>query len=103
MTRYAHKRWPAYQDWIRHQPCALAVSAYHECAGVMEVAHLDTRGKGAWDVANVVPLCSKEHKRQTHMGIGSWFWNVLNEHGVNPWEDAVMYLHRFLDEQDRAA
>ena len=66
------------REWIRALPCC--VNAWgHNMWGVIEVAHVKSRGAGGVDRANVVPLCTYHHSEQHALGMRSF----EKRYGVN--------------------
>ena len=85
--RFAKRRDPAYQAFVRGYPCALAGrqavdGRWHQCRGAVEFSHVKSRGAGGDDVGNGVPLCSGGHRwdaKAWHvMGPASFqrFWRI---------------------------
>jgi hypothetical protein len=92
VKRFAARRNDVYREWIRTLPCTLLgrkrsmfvsfpqgdcieyVGEHHRCApgDVIDPAHVKSRGAGADDVGQIVPLCHTEHSRQHQHGIKSW-------------------------------
>lgn len=93
---FRHRRDPAYQAWVRGQPCLLSgrsvapagmaasryyvvpgVKYWHQCWGPVQVCHVKSRGAGGDDRANIVPLCAGGHAQQ-HTGIQSFqrYWDL---------------------------
>jgi hypothetical protein len=66
--RFNRLRDPAYQEWIRQQPCVLA-SANHYCLGPIQSCHVRTRSTGAPDRGNCFPCCLGGHSLQHSIGL----------------------------------
>src|SRR5438132_5124150 len=72
--RFAARRDPACQAWIRAQPCRVNQRMIvdwrqgkfgdHTCWGPVQVCHVKSRGAGGSDHRNVVPLCAGAHDEQ---------------------------------------
>lgn len=63
--RFKKRRNNAYRAWIRSHPCLLLFhrpECYSECHQAAECAHVRTRGAGAADVGECVPLCPLAHR-----------------------------------------
>lgn len=73
-----HKRRdPAYQAWIRTQPCIIAPHdpTHIQMFGAwfaVDAAHVKSRGAGGDDRGNLVPLCHFHHMEQHERGIKSF-------------------------------
>ena len=62
---FPHRRDRNYTEWIKTLPCMLFGTLGHECSGPIDPAHVfKTRGAGAYDKGEVVPLCRIHHQRQ---------------------------------------
>ena len=91
--RFAFRRDNAYREALRAETCWLAVSAQHTCTSISRFHHLITKGTGGFDYANGAALCDGAHDAVHRLG---WvaIWEI---HGVNLWEDAVRFFHRWLE------
>lgn len=69
----AVKRCPAFLQWLRGRPCAVANSL---CAGKIEAAHVDFMGNKGMATKtedwNAVPLCGWHHRHQHSHGWGTF-------------------------------
>jgi hypothetical protein len=80
--RFSHRRDPAYQDFVRKQPCLLfgkrrvigspVTVIEHECWGMVEACHVKSRGAAGDDVGNLWAGCSFAHRQQHAWGIGTF-------------------------------
>ena len=69
-SRFPKRRCPEYMDWLRQQPCIVAMlSSVGGCGGAVEAAHVRSRGAGGDDLNNTVPLCRQHHGDQHAIGI----------------------------------
>ena len=107
-SRFPKRRDPAYLAWIREEPCVLAgwrhplapedwgSQWYHVCNGKTVPAHVKSRGAGAYDLGDVIPLCSGAHNVQHSIGIKSWqaTWKI------DAAKLAVEYARRYLEQQN---
>lgn len=71
--RFPKRRQPAFMAWFGEQkfPCVAAASPVQQmgkCAGVVERAHLKSRGAGGEDVGNVIPACGHHHRMLHRIG-----------------------------------
>jgi hypothetical protein len=64
----------SYRQWIRLLPCLLRGRTGCPVGdwGVIDAAHVKTRGSGGKDRANLVPLCHYHHMEQHDLGIPSF-------------------------------
>lgn len=80
-NRFPERRQPEYTKWFDEQkfPCLLASlewggyrvghgDALGACSGIIEKAHVKSRGAGGEDVDNIVPLCTWHHARLHRVG-----------------------------------
>jgi hypothetical protein len=79
----------AYRAWIRTLGCEVMGES---CSEVMHACHLVTRGHGAYDWGNLVPLCAKHHSEQHTGGITG----MADRYGVNLWRSAVRLYQLWL-------
>ena len=70
--RFANKRWPALQEYVRGRPCDVGGAFTGICDGPTEAAHVRSRGAGGEDANNTVSLCRKHHREQHRIGIQSF-------------------------------
>lgn len=80
---------PAYLDFIRQWPCALA--ATDDCEGTVEAAHVGERGLGQKSKdEEAIPLCSGHHRTRpdSQHVLGRGFWE---HHGINREDMFTMY------------
>lgn len=66
------KRDEPYREYIRSLECLVAGKPGHVCKGAVECAHVRSKGAGGADRGNTIPLCSRSHGEQHHMGIRSF-------------------------------
>lgn len=60
---------PKYREWVRMHRCVLDNGKGCDCFGLVEAAHVKSRGAGGVDMANLYPCCSKHHNLQHTIGI----------------------------------
>ena len=104
-SRFPKRRDPAYCAWIRTLPCA-ARDGYWQfpnertrrCAGRIECAHVRTRGAGAYDTGETLPLCVSHHRQQHHMGLHSF----EQLYGLDMAEFAANLYRQYLGNRSRA-
>lgn len=70
--RFAARRVPEYQEWIRGFACILWGKHDPENAGPVECAHVKSRAAGGDDCGNIVPLCRAGHRELHTIGIRSF-------------------------------
>lgn len=76
--RFPKNAIPELREWIRQQPCVLAVAregsphVVYPCRGPVEVAHVKSRGAGGKDFDGTVALCQEHHREQHRIGIRSF-------------------------------
>lgn len=56
---------PELRAFVHQQPCLVASPA---CRGLIECAHVRSRGAGGKDWDNLVPLCTHHHREQHYLG-----------------------------------
>jgi hypothetical protein len=87
-VRFVGRADEAYRAFVRRQLCCFR----HDCQGQIQAAHVISRGVGAFDAGNLVPLCASHHLAHHHYGLTS-LWETA---GVNLAEDAIRLYHRYL-------
>jgi hypothetical protein len=66
------KRDEPYREYVRSLECLVAGKPGHVCKGIVECAHVRSKGAGGSDRGNTVPLCSRAHGESHAMGIRSF-------------------------------
>lgn len=98
--RFKGREWPEYRAWIREQVCELKpasglVGDLGSCLGPIQAPHVLTRSTGAFDAADLIPLCERHHETQHLRGL----WSLTLDNRVNLAERAIRLFQRFLEEQ----
>ncbi len=101
-SRFPKRRDPAFIAWIRGQHCCVPVGKYwwpDRPTGIVEPAHVQTRGAGGLDKGNTVPMCQQHHAEQHTLGIQTF----QKKYGIDLKREAADYARRYLEETGRTA
>jgi hypothetical protein len=93
--RFPGRQDEAQREFVRGQPCAIAVCPGTLCEGFVEAAHVIGRGTGAFDAGDLVPLCRHHHSLHHTLGTDGMYQHT----GINLAEDAIRLYHRWLEAQ----
>lgn len=94
-SRFPKRRDTKYCVWIRGQRCLLADRTHCDLWFTrIEADHIQTRGAGGYDQANLIPLCRKHHQMRHDQGVKTF----AQRYGVDLKQSAKDYWRIYQDE-----